>query len=63
MKIIRKIEKSNFPEGNKKWLVMQYTETESEKGSGGCGAGRIFKGTKKECQEYLNSLKGEKENV
>lgn len=58
MKIIRKIEKSNFPEGNKKWIVMQYTESER-----GYGSGRIFKGTKKECQEYLKSLKGEKENV
>ena len=51
MNIIRKIEKSNFPEGKKKWVVMQYTESER-----GFGSGRIFKGTKKECEEYLKEL-------
>ena len=42
-----RVEKSNFPEGNKTHLVVKYSKTPR-----GYGYGRVFKGTFKECQKY-----------
>lgn len=41
-----KIEKSQFPEEKKKWLVMMYSKTKN-----GMNVQRVFKGTKAECEE------------
>lgn len=56
-----KIEKSDFPEGEKTHLVVRYSATPH-----GYGYGRVFKGTYQECKnqlEILNKrLTEEKEN-
>lgn len=41
-----KVEKSKFPEGDKKWLVVMYSKT-----GNGTNYQRVFKGTKQECEE------------
>lgn len=55
MKVEYKIEKSRFPEGKNKWLVVKYSTTQY-----GYGVGRIFKGTKKECEEYKKKVEEER---
>lgn len=41
-----KVEKSQFPEGDKKWLVVMYSKSEH-----GYNIQIVFKGTKAECEE------------
>lgn len=47
-----KIEKSKQPEEDMTHVVMYYKES-----AHGCGSGRLFKGTKKQCEDFLSERK------
>lgn len=51
-----KVEKSNYPEGSNKYLVVKYTTSKY-----GMNIQRVFKGTYKECLEKSKELKEPKE--
>lgn len=48
------VEKSKYPEEEKKWIVFYKCETEH-----GCNYQRVFKGTLKDCRELANELNKE----
>ena len=55
-KISYKIEK--VKDEPKKWMVMRYSETKR-----GCSIGKIFEGTRKECEEKMEEIKSDKKRI
>lgn len=49
-----KVEKSQFPEGDKKWLVVMYSKSKH-----GINFQRVFKGTKAECEKNKKEMEKE----
>lgn len=50
-KIIYKVQKSKYPEDDKKYIVIYESETER-----GYGCGRLFKGTLTECKNFKKEM-------
>ena len=55
MKISYKIEKSKYPDQEGDYIICRYAESDTQ-----FNCGRVFKGTRKRCEEEIKKLKGEK---
>lgn len=51
---VYKIEKSQYPVDDKKYIVVMYSETQN-----GYNCGRVYKGTYRECHDYKKRLENE----
>lgn len=53
-KITYKVQKSKYPDGINKYIVIYESESDH-----GYGCGRLFKGTQQQCKEYKEELENE----